>query len=323
MIDVRVHPESLAGAWDDYVRRHPEASSYHLWGWKGVLGPGLGHRSHYLSAWRDDRLCGVLPMVHMNRPLLGRLLVSLPFVNYGGIVADDAEVGRALTDGAVHLARALRVDELELRHQRQDVTPLPARAHRISLSLPLPPSVDALWKGIGPKLRNQVRKADRSGLVASRGGIEELDAFYEVFVQNMRDLGSPVWPKRFFRHMLRTFPDRVRLYRVDLERRPVAVGFVFRFRQTVEIPWASSLREYNGLCANVRLYWQMIADAVREGYEWFDFGRSARGGGTHKFKLQWGAIERPLYWHHWPGDESGDQAASHALEGQRRALEAA
>ncbi len=319
MFEIMAHPEPGSDVWDGYVRSHPDASSYHLWGWREALGTGLGHTPHYLSAWRDGRVCGVLPLIQMNRPLLGRILVSLPFVNYGGILADDEEVARAMQREAVSLAQRLGAKGLELRHRRQEIAEMPAKTHRVSMVLPLPDSVDALWKGLGSKLRSQIRKADKSGLLVRRGGLEELPAFYDVFAHNMRDLGSPVWPKRFFQRILTLFPERARLYRVDLDGRPLAVGFIFRFQQTVEIPWASSLREFNPLCANVRLYWEILADATREGYSRFDFGRSDPDGGTFRFKQQWGAQPQPLYWHVWPGT----MQRKNGLEGQRERIEAA
>jgi peptidoglycan/LPS O-acetylase OafA/YrhL len=44
------------------------------------------------------------------------------------------------------------------------------------------------------------------------------------------------------------------------------------------------------------LYWQMLEHSVQQGARTFDFGRSSPGSGTHQFKRQWGATERPLHW---------------------------
>jgi len=49
-----------------------------------------------------------------------------------------------------------------------------------------------MWDGLDRKVRNQVRKAQKSGLTAERGGTALLDAFYAVFARNMRDLGTPL-----------------------------------------------------------------------------------------------------------------------------------
>lgn len=308
-----------AARWDEYILQHPEASSYHLSGWQEPLGRALFHTPHYLEAWRNNTLVGVLPLIHLRRPMLGDLLVSLPFVNYGGLLADDPAAALALRDAALARAKRLKVSGLELRQQHSDQVPgLPSRESRVSLMLDLPRTPDALFKAIGQKLRNQVRKGEKSGLTHSMHGLDGLDAFYQVFVQNMHDLGSPVWPRFFFKRMFGPFEDRIRLHLAWHENRPVAAGFTFRFQRTVEIPWASTLREANPLCANVFLYHAIMKNAVLDGFEVFDFGRSAPDSGTYRFKKQWGARDVPLYWHYWPEQPV---AAAGGLETHREKLE--
>jgi hypothetical protein len=68
------------------------------------------------------------------------------------------------------------------------------------------------------------------------------------------------------------------------------------FRNTVIVPWASSLRDARHLCPNTLLYWTMLEHATNSGAQVFDFGRSSSGGGVNQFKLQWGATAAPLHW---------------------------
>lgn len=315
-------PEGAA-RWDQYILGHPEATSYHLHGWQAPLAKSLLHTPHYLEAWRHNTLVGVLPLIHLRRPLMGDLLVSLPFVNYGGLLADDEAASRALRDAALTRAKRLGVRELELRQLAPaPALDLPFRSSRVSLMLELPATPELLFKAIGQKLRNQVRKGEKSGLIHSMHGLDGLDAFYEVFLQNMHDLGSPVWPRFFFRRMFEPFEERIRLHVAWHEGKAVAAGFTFRFKQTVEIPWASALRDANTLCANVFLYHAMLKNAVEDGFKVFDFGRSAPDSGTYRFKKQWGAREVPLHWHYWPEQPSSVAKASMGgLETHREKLE--
>jgi len=115
----------------------------------------------------------------------------------------------------------------------------------------------------------------------------------------MRDLGSPVLPKSFFRHILAKFPESTWIVTVVRGGKPVASGFLAGFKNRIEIPWASSLRTYNQLGTNMLLYWSCLSFACERGFTVFDFGRSTRGGGTYRFKEQWGAKPLPLYWHYW------------------------
>ncbi len=155
---------------------------------------------------------------------------------------------------------------------------------------------NSVGKAFNAKLRNQVRKAVKSGLSVAVGGRELLTDFYTVFVRNMRDLGTPVYAEKFFAEVLRVFPSDARIIAVYLEGRPVAAGLIIWFRETVEIPWASSIRDYNQFCPNNLLYWMALQYAVIHGFKRFDFGRSTSGEGTYRFKEQWGAKPVQLNW---------------------------
>jgi FemAB-related protein (PEP-CTERM system-associated) len=121
----------------------------------------------------------------------------------------------------------------------------------------------------------------------------------------MRDLGTPVYTRALFEEVLRTFPGRAHLIVVRLKGEPIAAGLTFRTREMVEIPWASSIRDFNSLCPNHLLYWHALETAVTDGATIFDFGRSTPGEGTFKFKEQWGAEPVALHWEYWLA--SGDQ----------------
>ena len=282
--------------WDGYLSAHPDATSDHLWGWGRVIDRAFDHRPVYLAARRCGQIVGVLPLVLFDSRVFGRSVTSLPFLNYGGIVADDTDTEAALLAHGVSLARAFGARHLELRHARRQFDHLPCRQHKLALRRSLPATPDALWAETDRKVRNQVRKAQKADLVTVQGGAELLPDFYDVFARNMRDLGTPVYARRFFDEAVRVFPDRTRLTVVRTGPRPVAAAVTVRWRDTVLVPWASSLREYRHLCPNMLLYWTMLEQAVTSGVTTFDFGRSSPGSGPHQFKLQWGARETPLTW---------------------------
>jgi len=291
-VAARVDPQ----AWDRFVTAHPDASFYHLSAWRHVFERAFHHRTEYLAATRGGDIAGVLPLVVFDSWLLGTYAVSLPFVNYGGVLADDASVSRALLDHATALAASSRWTHIELRHRAPVFDGLPVRRHKVSMTFTLPQTTAAAWDGLDRKVRNQIRKAQKSGLTASLGGVALLDDFYDVFARNMRDLGTPVYPKSFFAETLRRFPDHARIGVVRHDQRPVAAAFITSFRDIVEVPSAGSLREYRSQCPNYLLYWTIIEDAIGRRRHALDFGRSTPGEGTFLFKQQWGARPGPLSW---------------------------
>jgi FemAB-related protein (PEP-CTERM system-associated) len=286
---------------DSFVDRHPEGSSYHRPAWLGVVSRAFGHETRYLSARAGSCIVGVLPVVLFRTPLFGRFAVSMPFFNYGGVLADDPAIEQALLDHATHVVERAGGRYLELRHLRQRFD-LPSKRHKVAMRLPLLRTPEDQWNALDKKIRNQVRKAQKSGLTAESGGAELLPAFYEVFARNMRDLGTPVYARGFFREVVSAFPAHTRIFVVRHEQRPVAASLVHWHGQICEVPWASSLRESNPLCANVLLYWEMLQFAIGGGCRTLDFGRSTPGAGTFHFKRQWGAEPHPMVWEYWARD---------------------
>ena len=74
---------------EEYVAAHRDASAYHSRVWLDVIHRAFGHDTMYLVAESGGAVCGVLPLVFFSSRLFGRFTVSVPFVNYGGIVADS------------------------------------------------------------------------------------------------------------------------------------------------------------------------------------------------------------------------------------------
>lgn len=282
--------------WDTWVRSAPDASFCHLAAWRAVMQDALGQRPLYrLIVDVDGRWHGILPAVHVRGRIFGSYLVSMPFLNYGGPLGTHAArrllMGRALED-----ATRLGVDMLELRCRGN---PEPeAHARKVTVTLPLPPSSDDLFAGFPSKLRSQIRRPMKAGHEV-RFGPSQREPFYEVFSHNMRDLGTPVLPRRFFEQLSEHLSDQVVFGVVHRQGRPVAGGCGFIWREEFEMTWASSLREFNREAPNMLLYWSFMERMAQAGIRRFNFGRCTPGAGTHRFKMQWGGREEPLPWLSW------------------------
>jgi FemAB-related protein (PEP-CTERM system-associated) len=288
--------EADAPDWEAFVASRPEASAYHQWKWRYVFERAFGHETAYLIARDDGLIVGALPLVLFRSAIFGRFAVSLPFVNYGGVLTADASVAQTLLDRAAALAAERGLAHVELRHIAPRFPGLPSKTHKVAMRLALAPDPTTAWDALDRKVRNQVRKAEKSELTVEVGGADLLDRFYRVFAQNMRDLGTPVYDRRYFEEVFRQFPDDTRVFAVHHPTGVVAAGITYRFRHTVEVPWASSLKAHRTLSPNVLLYWHLIRYAIEQGATVFDFGRSTPNEGTYKFKEQWGAGPEPVCW---------------------------
>jgi FemAB-related protein (PEP-CTERM system-associated) len=286
--------------WDAFAESRPEAALGHAAAWAGILRESYGLAPLFLAA-RDPggALAGVLPLARF-RSLRGhRELVSLPYLDTAGILAQSCVAETALLEAALRLAREERAQAVELRHpvRPTSVTPPRPSLDRVDLVMPLAADEEAQWRSLPAKVRNQTRKAQREGLEIARGAPHELlKSFYGAFCCNMRDLGSPVHAERFFGSMARRFGDRLRFIVAMLGERPVGGLVAIRFAGKITVPWASSLRAERRRCPNNLIYWEALRWGIAQGATEFDFGRSPRGSGTYRFKHGWGAEERALAW---------------------------
>jgi serine/alanine adding enzyme len=304
---IRICTDSDAALWDQFVASHAESTSYHRWNWKSVFENTFHWSSFYLLADTDHHVRGILPLL-WQKSLFGSYLSSMPHLKGGGIVAEDRSTEFELLARAVEISRHINAAYLELRHSTDRGLPLVSRDDKVGAVLAVVPDPESLLRLLGKKTRNLVRKSMTFGMTAEFGGCELLNEFYVVYRRNMRDLGSPAYSRRFFLEILSAFPEDTHICAVRRQTETVAAAFVIGFRDTFEVAWASSHRRYLALKPNMFLYWQLLCFAARNGYRWFDFGRSSTGSGTYEFKMQWGAQPVPLHWDYWLAD--GDSLPS-------------
>jgi len=302
MIEIYQNPDP--DYWDAYVQACPDASFSHLHGWVDTLSSTYHLCPIKLVAVDGGRLSGLLPLVLFTPPRGDKRLISLPYTDAAGIIADDAAIAAELVRAALDLAADLGAQHLELRQAGDVLLRLQEPDERViytphtfktGLVRALPPSSEELWDQLDAKVRNQVRKARKCGCSTKIGGSELLGKFYRVFSENMRDLGSPVHDLGLFRGMVGILASRV--FVVSIKGEVAAAAIVFEKGETLFNPWASSIRCFRPQCPNMLLYWSMLAFGADNGYKRFDFGRSTPGASTCRFKMQWGAKKEALVWH--------------------------
>lgn len=309
MVAVTVQPRP-GPQWDAYVASRP-GHLYQMSGWSLLAEEVFGHEPYFLEA-RDaaGELRGVLPLVRQKSLLFGTFMTSMPFFNYGGAVADDEDTAVALMERARELAQQQNCSYLELRDAQPHGGAWRVRTDKVSMVLQLPADAAALSKQLGAKLRSQVKRSEREQPSVRVGGSELLDAFYAVFCRTMRDLGTPVYPRRFFAALLKRFPDQCLILVVGRSGEPAAAGFLIIANGRAEIPWAACRDDAKAAGFNMKLYWEVLMAVVERGCRQFDFGRSTVDSGTYRFKKQWGAEPLQLYWHRWERRSSADSGGA-------------
>ena len=294
-----------SSAWDSYVESHPGASNYHRWCWRQVIQQTFRHEAYYLSASNNGRLQGVLPLFSIRSRLFGNSLVSIPFFTYGGVLANSAETRGALLDKAEELAAQLGARHVELRQGRELDCRWMAASAKVKMQISLPSTPDELWKRFSTGLRNKIRKGQRSNFRIEWGGAEAVGTFYRVFSANMRNLGTPVYPRKWFEAICEHSPGKIHIMSLWDEDRVVASAFLSAYRDTLELPWSASLPDTRKKYSHYLMYWTFMEWAIQNGFRHLDLGRCTPGSGTHEFKRHWVCEELPLEWYYWvaPGSE--------------------
>jgi len=296
---IRSLPDS-GRTWRRIVESSSGAGLAHAPEWLPIIQRSYGHDPFYLSAEDEEGGAAVLPAFVVRRPFLGAVVTSMPFLDHGGPCGSSPALRRILIEHLMAEARGIGAKSIELRSSECiDFGVRPAE-HKVNMCLTIPADADSLWHRLDKDVRYQVRKAERTGLSVESGGAELLASFYNVFAVRMHELGSPVHASRFLLAVLEHFGTRARVMLVRKGTTVVGGLMTIAFKDRLAVPWASCLKEYFSLCPNMLLYWEALRRACLAGFRRFDFGRSTRDSGTHRFKQQWGAEEEPLFWYSIP-----------------------
>ena len=230
--------------WSECIRQTDATNVAHLPGWRSAIQNAYGHRPVYLQASDDAGNSGVLPAFLVQHRVFGTVLSSMPFLDAGGPCSSSPALNQGLIEALMQQAEQLGANLVEIRCPQALPVAAPSEGEKVTLVLPLPDSADELWSSLNAKVRNQVRKAERSGLSVEIGQAEQLDAFYEPFIVNMRDLGSPVHGRQFFSAITDAFGDQVWVAVVRKGNTPIGGLIAVACQDSLVVPWASCLREY-------------------------------------------------------------------------------
>jgi FemAB-related protein (PEP-CTERM system-associated) len=280
--------------WDSFVQEQNQGTLFHTTAWLRAIKRAFGYKPLYLAAEQDGQIAGVLPLFMTSNPLTGRTLISTPFAVYGGVCAASEEARMALLEAATTLAEKNQVEYLELRTPEAQADPgFVTKDLYVTFDCPIEPDPERLLKRLPKDTRYMIRKAQKSGLRATKGN-QQVNEFYEIYAQSVRNLGTPVFSRQFFTILLEEFGPAAEIMLVWKDQQAVAGVMSFRFRDWIFPYYGGSTLDARQYAANNFMYWELLEDARQRGIKFFDFGRSKLGTGAHAFKSQWNMRERAL-----------------------------
>ncbi|MEX2649898.1 MAG: FemAB family XrtA/PEP-CTERM system-associated protein [Alphaproteobacteria bacterium] len=292
---VRELDASSEAAWDAFVESCAGATFFHRAGWKRVIEASFGHRCPFLFAERDGEIRGVLPLVDIRSRLFGHALISSGFAVYGGVAARDEEAHVALEASALALADELDADHLEMRGRVPAHPGWQCRSDLyVTFRKALDPDPEKNLLAVPRKQRAMVRKGIKEGLASTIDA--DVDRLHRIYAVSVRNLGTPVFPKRYFRNLHQEFGEDCEILTVTAGQETIASVMSFRFRDEVLPYYGGGTTRARGLAGNDFMYWEVMRRAVARGCRVFDFGRSKQGTGSFAFKKNWGFVPEPLHY---------------------------
>jgi FemAB-related protein (PEP-CTERM system-associated) len=285
-------------AWDAFVAAHPQGTFFHRAAWRRVVARAFGHRTRYLMAERDGAIVGVLPVGHVRSPLFGNSFISVPFCVYGGPLAVEREAFAALTEAAAALVPGSRATALEFRFLTVppdgwlDAAWVFRSDLYVTFRKTIAPDDETNLKAIPRKQRAVVRKGIERGLTSSVD--RNVDALYPIYAESVRNLGTPVFARRYFRILAEAFRDDLDVLTVRDGETPVASVMNFYWRDEVLPYYGGGTAAARDCHANDFMYWEVMRRAAARGIKLFDYGRSKVGTGSFAFKKNWGFSPAPL-----------------------------
>jgi FemAB-related protein (PEP-CTERM system-associated) len=276
-----------AEAWDAYVRAHAQGTFFHLIGWRRIFEEVFRLKTQFLLAEKDGRLVGVLPLVSQRSVLFGNALISSPFCVEGGPLSSDLDAGRALDEAAVQLMNQTGASYLEYRSHKAS---RPGWESRKGLYATFKRAISADDQenllAIPRKQRAVVRKTLQGPLASEID--EDATRLFRVYSESVRNLGTPVFPKRYFNALKAIFGADCDIVVILDAGTPVSAVLNFYFKDTVLPYYGGGTVAARKSGANDFLYWEVIRRAAARGYRQFDFGRSKADTGPFAFKKNWG-----------------------------------
>lgn len=286
--------EDARASWDKFVNASTTATFFHLSGWQSVLQKSFGYRPCHYYIERNGQICGILPLHHIKSRLFGNRLTSTPFCVAGSPVSESAEIDDMLDRRAISLLDELGADYIEYRDPNRERDGWVKQSDLYAGFLgEMEADADRQLKRIPRKQRAVLRKA--MSAEALTWSLDESTAdLYALYALSVRNLGTPVFPKRYFQNLKQEFGAACEILTVRHQGRPVSSVLSFYFRDRVMPYYTGSLPAARTLGSNDLMYWQVMRRAAERGCKFFDFGRSKIGTGPYHFKRNWGFEPRPI-----------------------------
>lgn len=282
--------------WLDYLVEDDDADLCQHYAWGSIFGETFGLDSLLIVHRTEGRIDGGVPLILFDQRITGRAMISMPFLNYGGVLGRTEAVRQSIIDTCREISTAAGADYLELRHSGRSIGKAADRTvqNRVTFRLDINRRAEDIFREFRKQLRTRLRRSANQGIEYYQGR-ERLDDFYHLFAIAMAEHGTPVMPRRFFASVLKYLGDYAEMMIAYKDRRPIGGKLVLKFKNRATMTWGCYPNRYKDFLANYYLTWELIQQLAQGEIRTLDFGRSPREGGGYIYKSNWGGEELPIH----------------------------
>lgn len=294
---VEIVPLAEAGdEWIDFLRGDDDADICHHPAWGRILHDTFSIDSVLVAHRSNGQIDGGVPLAIFDQMLTGKAMISMPYVNYGGLLGRTDAIRADIVRACREILASSGAKYMEFRHVGRGIGDLAdeTRENRVTFRMDVNRPADEILAGLRRQTRTRLRKLERFGLTSYHGH-DRLEEFYNLFCVAMRQHGTPVMPRRFFEGVLDHLADHANFMIAYKDNRPIGGKLVLTFKDRVTMVWGCYPHKYRDLLANYFLTWELIKRLADSPIRQLDFGRSPRNRGGFTYKSNWQPEFTPLY----------------------------
>jgi len=294
---LQVDPLQYPG-WDSLLTAHADRSVFHTAAWARVLVDTYGHEPAYFTHFYGGDLVGLLPVMKVSSPFLGRRAVSLPFTDFCNMLAGREANRSELYKLAFQWARESGCRYIEFRGNGSPLSEAAPSLVFYGHVINLRHGLESLFDKLDGAVRRGIRKAQESGVEIDFGtDTEAVRVFYGLHCRTRRRHGLPPQPYGFFRNIAQ-YVLQHGLGFVATARwrgRPIASAIFLHHGRRAIYKYGASDYAFQQLRPNNLLMWRAIEWFAEHRFDTLHLGRtSLANDGLRRFKLGFGAQEEKI-----------------------------
>lgn len=281
----------------DYQKRKGVPNIFHTFEWMKIIKESLNVKCKIALLKENNEIVASIPFVSYRNLIKGQCALPLQFSGYyGSIFADKDDFKRKIFSNFLTYCKDLsfftQIPEIDSINDYQFFSGYSVYKMELKANSSVE---DQIFAFANRRMRDYTKKAIRSKFESFTGGNELLEKFYFLYLQNMKELGTPPLQKKFFKKIIESFPKETKIILIKYQKKFCNGIFLLKVSKSeLFAPIICTPRAHQINQSSHFLYLQAAKEAQKCGCSTMNFGRSIDGSGPALFKKRYGLKATPL-----------------------------